>query len=73
MVSETYGACDAPEDVPALSKVLDAAGITKEDIQKHGFSLKAVCFQKRFTAEKSKNLPLLHPLLANGVLKMPTA
>jgi DNA polymerase III epsilon subunit-like protein len=73
LLDTSYGAHDVLEDVKALSQVLDAAQVTKHYIQTLSSSSSAVHHQQQYVCEKTNNLPSLQPLLANGIIKMPTA
>ncbi|XP_033759588.1 uncharacterized protein LOC117341837 [Pecten maximus] len=72
ILGQTYGAHDAKEDILALSLLLKEAKLSKSETLSFSFSPIAQ-HALRFSAEKAKNVPSLHHLIAQGILKHATA
>ena len=69
----SYDAHNAMEDVRILGKLISHTKMDTHEIAAHSFPPSAVFNQLRFNREKAKNINSLHPLIAKGIIKMPTA
>ena len=73
LLHATYPAHDALEDVRALGKLTMYCSVPTQEMVKFTFPPKAIHFNCLYLIEKTKNMPTLSVLVANGVCKSATA
>ena len=66
---ESYDAHDALEDVKMLSKIVTCAA-TNDDYVKSSYDANNHFLQENFNRAKTANLPSLHVLVGEGIVKM---
>ncbi|CAG2223240.1 unnamed protein product [Mytilus edulis] len=71
--NKNYNAHNALDDVSMLNEILKAAQVSSVDLLKHTYSPGDHLLQENFNMNKLKNLPSLHFLIGQGVVKMTTA
>ncbi|VDI16386.1 Hypothetical predicted protein [Mytilus galloprovincialis] len=71
--NKNYNAHNALDDVSMLNEILKAAKVSSVDLLKHTYSPGDHLLQENFNMNKLKNLPSLHFLIGQGVVKMTTA
>ncbi|CAC5366195.1 unnamed protein product [Mytilus coruscus] len=71
--NKNYNAHNALDDVSMLNEILKEAKVSSVDLLKHPYSPGDHLLQEIFNKNKPRNLPSLHFLIGQGVVKMATA